>query len=242
MKFEHVLLGFVAMRPCTGYDLKRWLDSEMGRMIRLRTQQSQIYRTLGRMCDSRLGRLHRRAQRRAPGLEGLPRHGNGRGDAAGPSRRAVHTLAGLRRPRVPDPLHLRDLPEQGGADPPGAHRAGGPTCPGGAVPRPRGPRRALVAEREPRPDDTDPRPRPRLQGPHAGHACALAGGDPGRTHGLAQVRAANAAKAAHQAPRPIDTSQRGCLMGHDVIACEMVPSDLRSRSMGGRRELWRWGP
>ncbi|MFF4954903.1 PadR family transcriptional regulator [Streptomyces chattanoogensis] len=51
MKFEHVLLGFVAMRPCTGYDLKRWLDSEMGRMIRLRTQQSQIYRTLGRMCD-----------------------------------------------------------------------------------------------------------------------------------------------------------------------------------------------
>ncbi|MGV9881041.1 PadR family transcriptional regulator [Streptomyces sp. NPDC003006] len=50
MKFEHVLLGFVAMRPCTGYDLKRWLDSEMGRMIRLRTQQSQIYRTLSRMC------------------------------------------------------------------------------------------------------------------------------------------------------------------------------------------------
>ncbi|MGK5529644.1 PadR family transcriptional regulator [Streptomyces sp. URMC 129] len=49
MKFEHVLLGFVAMRPCTGYDLKRWLNSEMGRMIRLRTQQSQIYRTLGRM-------------------------------------------------------------------------------------------------------------------------------------------------------------------------------------------------
>ncbi|WP_431045544.1 PadR family transcriptional regulator [Streptomyces sp. P1-3] len=50
MKFEHVLLGFVAMRPCTGYDLKRWLDSEMGRMIRLRTQRSQIYRTLSRMC------------------------------------------------------------------------------------------------------------------------------------------------------------------------------------------------
>lgn len=49
MKFEHVLLGFVAMRPCTGYDLKRWLDSEMGRMIRLRSQQSQIYRTLARM-------------------------------------------------------------------------------------------------------------------------------------------------------------------------------------------------
>ncbi|WP_059013593.1 PadR family transcriptional regulator [Streptomyces specialis] len=50
MKFEHVLLGFVAMRPCTGYDLKRWLNSEMGRMIRLRTQQSQIYRTLNRMA------------------------------------------------------------------------------------------------------------------------------------------------------------------------------------------------
>ncbi|MDT0308289.1 PadR family transcriptional regulator [Streptomyces sp. DSM 44917] len=51
MRFEHVLLGFVAMRPCTGYDLKRWLDSEMGRMIRLRTQQSQIYRTLRRMSE-----------------------------------------------------------------------------------------------------------------------------------------------------------------------------------------------
>ncbi|MFI7006356.1 PadR family transcriptional regulator [Streptomyces sp. NPDC050145] len=50
MKFEHVLLGFVAMRPCTGYDLKRWLDSEMGRMTRLPRQQSQIYRTLARMA------------------------------------------------------------------------------------------------------------------------------------------------------------------------------------------------
>jgi DNA-binding PadR family transcriptional regulator len=50
MKLEHVLLGMVAMRPCTGYDLKRWLDSEMGRMIRIRTQQSQVYRTLNRMC------------------------------------------------------------------------------------------------------------------------------------------------------------------------------------------------
>ncbi|MET9675158.1 helix-turn-helix transcriptional regulator [Streptomyces sp. NPDC006482] len=49
MKFEHVLLGFVAMRPCTGYDLKRWLGSEMGRMGRLPSQQSQIYRTLARM-------------------------------------------------------------------------------------------------------------------------------------------------------------------------------------------------
>jgi DNA-binding PadR family transcriptional regulator len=50
MKLEHVLLGMVAMRPCTGYDLKRWLDSEMGRMLRIRTQQSQVYRTLNRMC------------------------------------------------------------------------------------------------------------------------------------------------------------------------------------------------
>ncbi|MEU2562467.1 PadR family transcriptional regulator [Streptomyces longispororuber] len=49
MKLEHVLLGFVAMRPCTGYDLKRWLASEMGRMTGLPGQQSQIYRTLNRM-------------------------------------------------------------------------------------------------------------------------------------------------------------------------------------------------
>ncbi|MFC7304006.1 PadR family transcriptional regulator [Streptomyces monticola] len=49
MKFEHVLLGFVAMRPCTGYDLKRWLESEMSRMVRLPHQHSQIYRTLARM-------------------------------------------------------------------------------------------------------------------------------------------------------------------------------------------------
>ncbi|MEU6060671.1 hypothetical protein [Streptomyces sp. NPDC047097] len=51
MKFEHVLLGFVAMRPCIGYDLKRWLGSELGRMTGLPGQQSQIYRTLSRMAD-----------------------------------------------------------------------------------------------------------------------------------------------------------------------------------------------
>ncbi|MFE6894051.1 PadR family transcriptional regulator [Streptomyces sp. NPDC057694] len=50
MKFEHVLLGVLAMRPQSGYDLRRWLERE-GRFLRSGVHQSQVYRLLGRMTD-----------------------------------------------------------------------------------------------------------------------------------------------------------------------------------------------
>ncbi len=51
VKFENLLLGYLGMRHSTGYDLKRWLDSELGRMLRPSTQLSQIYRALTRMAE-----------------------------------------------------------------------------------------------------------------------------------------------------------------------------------------------
>lgn len=51
MKFEHLLLGYLGMRHATGYDLKRWLDSELGRIFRPSTQLSQIYRALAKLAE-----------------------------------------------------------------------------------------------------------------------------------------------------------------------------------------------
>ncbi|MFF4556239.1 PadR family transcriptional regulator [Streptomyces sp. NPDC001422] len=50
MKFEHVLLGVLAMQPQSGYDLRRWLERE-GRFLRSGVHQSQIYRLLARMTE-----------------------------------------------------------------------------------------------------------------------------------------------------------------------------------------------
>lgn len=50
MRFEHVLLGLLSMRPYSGYDMRGWLESE-GRFVRSRVHLSQIYRLLGRMVD-----------------------------------------------------------------------------------------------------------------------------------------------------------------------------------------------
>jgi DNA-binding PadR family transcriptional regulator len=48
MNLEYLLLGLLALKPQTGYDLKKFLDT-FGRFLRSHTQLSQIYRTMGRM-------------------------------------------------------------------------------------------------------------------------------------------------------------------------------------------------
>ncbi|GIH98568.1 PadR family transcriptional regulator [Planobispora takensis] len=48
MKFEHVLLALLALRPYSGYSLRKWLEAE-GRFMRSRAHHSQIYRSLARM-------------------------------------------------------------------------------------------------------------------------------------------------------------------------------------------------
>ncbi|MDA2809358.1 PadR family transcriptional regulator [Nocardiopsis sp. RSe5-2] len=48
MKLEHLLLGILALKPSTGYDLKRYMDAH-GRFLRSNTQMSQVYRALGKM-------------------------------------------------------------------------------------------------------------------------------------------------------------------------------------------------
>ncbi|MER6096704.1 PadR family transcriptional regulator [Streptomyces sp. NPDC001728] len=64
MKFEHVLLGLLARRPYSGYDLRKWLETE-GRFVWAKAHHSQIYRKLAQMeadgwvwheVDSREGR------------------------------------------------------------------------------------------------------------------------------------------------------------------------------------------
>ncbi|MFE2865982.1 PadR family transcriptional regulator [Embleya sp. NPDC059259] len=48
MKFEYVLLGLLARRPYSGYDLRKWLETE-GRFVWSRAHHSQIYRKLVQM-------------------------------------------------------------------------------------------------------------------------------------------------------------------------------------------------
>ncbi|MFI6300004.1 PadR family transcriptional regulator [Nonomuraea sp. NPDC050790] len=48
MRFEFVLLGLLACRPCSGYDLRKWVEVE-GQFMRSRVHHSQIYRLLARM-------------------------------------------------------------------------------------------------------------------------------------------------------------------------------------------------
>ncbi|MFI5806680.1 PadR family transcriptional regulator [Streptomyces sp. NPDC051561] len=64
MKFEHVLLGLLARRPYSGYDLRKWLETD-GQFVWAKAHHSQIYRKLAQMesdgwvrheVDSREGR------------------------------------------------------------------------------------------------------------------------------------------------------------------------------------------
>ena len=48
MKLEHIILGLLSLKPHTGYDIKKYLDTE-GRFMREPVHFSQLYRTLKRM-------------------------------------------------------------------------------------------------------------------------------------------------------------------------------------------------
>ena len=50
MKLEHFILGILKLKPSTGYEIKKFLDTE-GRFVRPRTPLSQIYNTLKRMTE-----------------------------------------------------------------------------------------------------------------------------------------------------------------------------------------------
>ena len=50
MKLQNSILGLLKLNPQTGYDLKKFLDTE-GRFMRRRTPLSQIYTTLKRMVE-----------------------------------------------------------------------------------------------------------------------------------------------------------------------------------------------
>lgn len=53
MKLEHYILGLLSINPSTGYDIKKFLDTE-GRFDRRRAPLSQIYTTLKRMMENNL--------------------------------------------------------------------------------------------------------------------------------------------------------------------------------------------
>ena len=48
MKLEHIILGLLSLKPHSGYDIKKYLDTE-GRFIREPVHFSQLYRTLKSM-------------------------------------------------------------------------------------------------------------------------------------------------------------------------------------------------
>lgn len=51
MKLEYLILGILKINPKTGYDIKKYLDTE-GRFGRKRAPLSQIYTTLKRMTEN----------------------------------------------------------------------------------------------------------------------------------------------------------------------------------------------
>lgn len=53
MKLEYSILGLLTIDPRTGYDVKKYLDTE-GRFERRRAPLSQIYTTLKRMAENNL--------------------------------------------------------------------------------------------------------------------------------------------------------------------------------------------
>lgn len=53
LKLEHYILGLLTLNPSTGYDIKKYLDTE-GRFERRRAPLSQIYTTFKRMAKDGL--------------------------------------------------------------------------------------------------------------------------------------------------------------------------------------------
>lgn len=53
MRFDDILLALIVRAPVSGYDAKKWLDTE-GLFLRANADQSQIYRTLHRLRRAEL--------------------------------------------------------------------------------------------------------------------------------------------------------------------------------------------
>ncbi|WP_330182971.1 PadR family transcriptional regulator [Nocardia sp. NBC_01503] len=47
---DHLILGLLALRPLSGYDLGKWMDGP-GRFIGYRVSLPQVYRTLGKLVE-----------------------------------------------------------------------------------------------------------------------------------------------------------------------------------------------
>lgn len=66
MSLRHAILGFIALRPMSGYELKRHFDSSVSHFWN--ADQSQIYRTLGRLVDDGLATRRTVAQDDRPNM------------------------------------------------------------------------------------------------------------------------------------------------------------------------------
>src|SRR5438552_1475357 len=53
MKLEHLILGLLSLKPSTGYDIKKFFDTE-GHFLRESVHFSQLYRTLKIMQEQDL--------------------------------------------------------------------------------------------------------------------------------------------------------------------------------------------
>ncbi|CAM5627060.1 PadR family transcriptional regulator [Streptomyces tanashiensis] len=51
MRLEHVILGLLALRPASGYDIRKWMEGK-GKYLSYDVQLPQIYRTLPRLVDN----------------------------------------------------------------------------------------------------------------------------------------------------------------------------------------------
>jgi PadR family transcriptional regulator, regulatory protein AphA len=64
MSLRHAVLGFLSLRPLTGYDLKKYLDAGVGHFWT--ADQAQIYRSLSQLSDEGLVEVHVIAQDSRP--------------------------------------------------------------------------------------------------------------------------------------------------------------------------------
>jgi len=64
MSLKHAVLGFLAVQPMSGYDLKKAFDQSVGHFWT--ADQAQIYRTLARLIEDGLVEVHHVEQDRRP--------------------------------------------------------------------------------------------------------------------------------------------------------------------------------
>ena len=77
MKLELIILGLLTINPCTGYDIKKYLDSE-GRFAMSSRPLSQIYNTLKRMVKKEWIEYELKSRKAKPDLKIYSLKPNGR--------------------------------------------------------------------------------------------------------------------------------------------------------------------